>query len=99
MKVDSKAIFSGKKTVKIEIRLISKAKMEECDQEDWSVSDIFGIITLCSATYHLVVGGPVSLNLATKASFGGKKTLRLVFQRKNGAVQPKSINLACLCLD
>ena len=73
MKVDSKAIFSGKKTVKIETRLISKAKMEECDQEDWSVSDIFGIITLCSATYHLVVGGPVSLNLATKASFGGKK--------------------------
>ena len=67
--------------------------MEECDQEDCSESDIFGIITLCSATYHLVVGEPASLNLATKASFGGKKTLRLVFQSKNGAVQPKSINL------
>ena len=47
--------------------------MEECDREDWSVSDTFGIITPCSATHHLVVGGPVSLNLATKASFGGKK--------------------------
>ena len=51
----------------------SKAKSEECDQEDWSVADVFGIITPCLATYHLVVGGSVSLNLATKASFGCKK--------------------------
>ena len=55
----------------------SKAKTENCDQEDWSVCDRFGIITPCSATYHLVVSGPVSLNLTTKASFGGKKTLKI----------------------
>ena len=46
-----------------------------CDQEDWSVSDGYGIITPWSATYHLVVRGPISLNLATKASFGGTKLL------------------------
>ena len=33
----------------------------------------FGIINPCSATYQLVVGAPVLLNLATKASFGDKK--------------------------
>ena len=51
--------------------------MEECDQEDWTVSDRFGIITPCSAIYHLVVGRSVSLNLATKPSFGDKKTLKI----------------------
>ena len=54
----------------------SKAKTEQCDQEDWIVSGIFEIITSCWVTYHLVVGGPVSLNVATKASFGGQKTLK-----------------------
>ena len=47
--------------------------MNECDQENCIVSDTFGIITPCSATYHLEGGAPVSLKLATKASFGGKK--------------------------
>ena len=41
------------------------------------VCDKFGIITPCSATYHLEVGAHVSLKLATKASFGGKKTLKI----------------------
>ena len=60
----------------------SKTKTEECDQEDWSISDIFGNITPCSAIYHLIVGGPVSFNLATKASFGGKKTLEAIFPKQ-----------------
>ena len=51
--------------------------MEKCGQEDWNVFDTFGIITPWSATYHLVVAGPVSLSITTKASFGGKKTLKL----------------------
>ena len=81
-----------RKKFKIEIfRLLLKAKTEVCDQEDRIVSDTFGIITPCSGTYHLVVGGPISLNLATKASFGGKRTLRLLFQSKNGVVRPKKI--------
>ena len=41
----------------------------------WSVSGTFGIITPCSATYYMVDGAAVSLNLATKASLGGNKTL------------------------
>ena len=45
-----------------------KAEMEECDQEDWSVSDKFWITTTCSATYQLEVGAAVSLKAATKAS-------------------------------
>ena len=53
--------------------------MEEFDQEDWSVSDTFGIILPCPATYHLEVGGPVSLKTATKRSFGGKKLRKSTF--------------------
>ena len=51
--------------------------MEECDQEDWSVSDTFQIITLLSATCHLEVSVPFSVRLATKASFIGKKNLKI----------------------
>ena len=51
--------------------------MDECDKEDWSISDTFGIITPCSATCHLEVGAPVSLKLASKTSFGGKKSLKI----------------------
>ena len=69
---------SFKKTVKIEIfRLFSKAKTKDCGGEDWSVSDKFGIIKPSSATYLLEMGVPVSLKLTIKASFGGKKTLKI----------------------
>ena len=45
------------------------------------------------------MGAPVSLKPATKASFGGKKTLkvyifRLLLQSKNGALRPKKISLS-----
>ena len=66
----------------------SKAKTEECNQEDcWSVSDTSGIITPCSVLYHQEVLAPDSLNLATKASFGCQKTptiyiFRLLLQAK-----------------
>ena len=68
------SFFRGKKLLKLRfLDYFSKAKTEECDQEDWSVSDKFGIITTSSATYHLEMGAPVSLKVATKACFGGKK--------------------------
>ena len=51
----------------------SERKTEEFDQEDWSVCNTFGIITSCSATYHLKMGAPISLKLGSKVSFGGKK--------------------------
>ena len=45
------------------------------------------------------MGAPISLKPATKASFSGKKTLkiyvvRLLFQNKNGAVRPKKLSLS-----
>ena len=43
----------------------------------WNVPDCFGIITPCSATYHLKVGAPISLKAATKASLRGKKLQKL----------------------
>ena len=52
----------------------SKAKTEECHQEDWSVSDKFWIIT--PATCHLEVGASFSLKATTKASLRGKKLLK-----------------------
>ena len=55
----------------------SETKTEEFDQEDSSVCDTFGIITSCSATYHLEMGAPVSLKLASKVYFGGKKILKI----------------------
>ena len=44
-------------------------KTEKCDHEEASVSDTFGIITPCPATYYLQVGVPALLSLATKAYF------------------------------
>ena len=63
------------------------------------MSDIFGIITPCSATNHLEVGPVVSLKPTTKASIGGKDTLkiyifRLLVQSKNGEVRPKNLSLS-----
>ena len=51
----------------------SKAEAEKCDQEEWNVSDGFGIVAPCSATYHLELVAPISLKAATKASVRGKK--------------------------
>ena len=41
--------------------------MKKCEQENLSVSNKFGIITPCSATYHLEVGVPILLKVGTKA--------------------------------
>ena len=78
----------------------SKAEKDECDPQDWSVSDKFGVITPCSTTYHLEVGAPVSLKVATKASFGGKKIVKieifsLPFKGRNGGVRPRRVECPC----
>ena len=78
----------------------SKAEKDECDPQDWSVSDKFGVITPCSTTYHLEVGAPVSLKVATKASFGGKKIVKieifsLSFKGRNGGVRPRRVDCPC----
>ena len=68
-----KFLVGVKKSEKLFFRLFSKSKTEECNQGDWRVSDTFGIITLCSAAYHLELGAHVSLKAVKKVSCGGKK--------------------------
>ena len=90
----------GKKTLKTEIfRLLFYAETEKYNQEDWNISDTFGIITLLLPTYHLEVGVPFSVKLATKASFESKKTF---LNEKSRSATKKNqvylINLECLCL-
>ena len=51
--------------------------MEECHQEDWNVSNKFGTITLCLATYFLKVDARFSLKVVTKASLRGRKILKI----------------------
>ena len=49
--------------------------MKKYEQENLSVSNTFGIITPCSATYHLEVGVPISLKVGTKACYEDKTAL------------------------
>ena len=51
--------------------------MEECDQKDWHVLDQFGISIPFSATFFLEVGANVSLEVGTRESFRGKRTLKI----------------------
>ena len=55
----------------------SKAHGEECDQKDCSVSDKFGIIAPCPATYFFHVGARVLLKVANKGSLGDQSTLKI----------------------
>ena len=50
--------------------------MEEGDQRVWNVFNQFDIIITCSATYLQQVGARVSLKVATKVSYRGKKSLK-----------------------
>ena len=59
LKVATKVFLEVKKLLKLRfLDSFSKTETEECNQEDWSASDKFGIITSCSAVYHLEVGAP-----------------------------------------
>ena len=75
--------FLEKKPSKFSIfeAFFSKAKTEECDQSSLSVSDKFGVITPFSATFVLEMSVQVSLKVANKGSFRGKKPEKLAFLR------------------
>ena len=73
--LEVKKIKTAKKILKLRfLDNFFKAEGDKCDQEDWNVSDSFGIITPCSATYHPEMKAPISLKAATKASLRGKTT-------------------------
>ena len=62
------SFFRGKRKL-LKLRLLHyfpQTETEECNQEDWSESDKFWIITPCSDTYDLAVGVPISLKVDTK---------------------------------
>ena len=55
----------------------SEAKTEELNQKVWNIFDQFGITILCSATYFLEIGAPVTSKVATKGSVRGKNILKI----------------------
>ena len=66
LKAATKVFLDVKKLLKSRILdYFCKAKMEECDQEDWSVFDKSGIMEM---------GSPISMKAATIASLRVKKT-------------------------
>ena len=68
LKAATKVVLDVKKLLKLGILdYFSKAKTEECDQEDWRVFDKFGIME---------IGAPISMKAATIASLRVKKTMK-----------------------
>ena len=81
----------------------SKAETEECDQDDWSVSDNFEIATSCLAMYHLEVRAPASLKAGTKASLRGKKNsenldFQATFLKQKRGSKTKKIDVSAIDL-
>ena len=76
MKVANKRFFREKSHQNLELLRVffSKSKTEKCNQSNLSVSDQFGMVISFSATFVLEVTAQVSLKVATKCSFRGKKT-------------------------
>ena len=72
LKVDTKVSFRGKRLWKFQLfGYFSKSKTE-CDHEDWTVSEKFGIITPRLDTFFLELGARFSLNVVTNAFLGIK---------------------------
>ena len=80
MKVANKGFFRRKNPQSLTfLRFFSKAKTEECDQSNLSVSYKLGIAILCLATYVLEVSTNILFKVATKGSFSGKKILKTYY--------------------
>ena len=74
LKLATKASFGGKKLWKFRFSgCFSKAKTGEWDQKNWSFSYKFGMLMPVSETYFLEVSPHVSLEVATKGFFRGKR--------------------------
>ena len=100
LKVATKDLLEVKKLLRLRfLDYFFKAETEKYNQEDWNISDTFGIITLLLPTYHLEVGVPFSVKLATKASFESKKTfLNEKWRSATKKNQVYLINFECFCL-
>ena len=79
--------------------------MEECDQKVWNTFDQLGISIPCSDTNFLEVGARVSLKVATKGFFRGKKNsenlaflIIFVKQKRRSATKKSEMFLMNLAL-
>ena len=79
LKVTIKGSFRDKKNPKIQhfLGYFPKSKTKECDRKDLFVSDKFDISIPCSTIYFLEVAAHISLEVATKGSFRGKKNPKI----------------------
>ena len=78
-KLATKDCFRGKKKLNLAfLRLFFKVKTVECDQKVLSFSDESQMLIPFSAIYFLEVSARVSLKVATKSSFTGKKSPKFI---------------------
>ena len=78
LKVATDDLLEIKKLWKLRfLGCFSKAKMEECDQKDWNISDKFAVIMPDSDKDFLEVSAHVSLKVATDNSFRDKETMEI----------------------
>ena len=73
LKVATTNSFRDKKSMKIYLGHLSKAKTEECDQTDQSFCDKIGM--LLADAFFLEVSAHVALKVATKDYFRHKQTM------------------------
>ena len=99
MKATTKVLFRGKKLLKLRfLDYFFKVETVKCDQEDWSISDEFGIIAPCLATLHLEVVAPVLLKAAIKASLISKTNaenldFQATFLKQKGKIASKKFGV------
>ena len=78
LKLAAKDSIRGKKSENLAfLHYFFEAKTGECDPENWSSCNRFGIIISCSITYNAEMSVHVSLKVTTKASLRGKKAMKI----------------------
>ena len=75
LKVATTNSFRDKKSMKIYLGHLSKAKTEECDQTDQSFCDKIGMLLALPDAFFLEVSAHVALKVATKDYFRHKQTM------------------------
>ena len=75
LKVATTNSFRDKKSMKIYLGHLSKAKTKECDQTDQSFCDKIGMLLALPDAFFLEVSAHVALKVATKDYFRHKQTM------------------------
>ena len=75
LKVATTNSFRDKKSMKIYLGYLSKAKTEECNQIDQTFCDKIGMLLALPDAYFLEVSAHVAMKVATKDYFSHKQTM------------------------